>query len=421
MESLRVKDLQEIAKSKGLKGFWRLRKSELISFIKDSKSASYLLDEETPSNLSTPTLIPTQYVPPTTTSSKKKTTQKGLTDWERWLIESVPEPPKESINETKRKILAAYDQEIQAPKPRLTSSALDMNVQRWFISGEGYRTPEAFLTDTEDDVKNIVDSVPETKKTYTTLKCVLVKIDRKTKDRIYTDFNGRSKTHTISTQLGDTYEEMKGKMIESLSKFSKEGSGWQLYSIVGLDISIVKFNPLSGSGYSELPLFIRKKKAVINMKNEDNQCFKWAVTRALNPAKNNSERVTKELREQSKKYDWSGITFPTKVKDIHIWEKNNKDKFKINVFGYDEESKKVYTIKMHDNHTSVVLDEESEFISLFLHDDNHFCVVKNLGRLVSSQLSNHEHKKHFCLSCRSRHTNASTWQTQSRTTDKSVA
>ena len=33
MESLRVKDLREIAKSKGLKGWYKLRKSELISFI----------------------------------------------------------------------------------------------------------------------------------------------------------------------------------------------------------------------------------------------------------------------------------------------------------------------------------------------------------------------------------------------------
>ena len=35
MESLKVKDLREIAKSKGLKGWYRLRKSDLISFIKE--------------------------------------------------------------------------------------------------------------------------------------------------------------------------------------------------------------------------------------------------------------------------------------------------------------------------------------------------------------------------------------------------
>ena len=43
--------------------------------------------------------------------------------------------------------------------------------------------------------------------------------------------------------------------------------------------------------------------------------------------------------------------------------------------------------------------QDDKFICLFLNDDNHYCVVKNLSRLVSSQLSNHQHKKHFCLSC----------------------
>ena len=302
---------------------------------------------------------------------------------------------------TKRKILDAYDQRPQVPEPQLTSSAIDGNAQKWFISGEGYKIPSVFLNDTEDSVRKVVDSVSKTKKTYTTLKCILVKINLRTGDRTYADFNGRSKTHTISTQLGDTYEEMKEKMLESLSKFQKEGSGWQLYSIVGLDISVVKFNPLSGSGYSKLPSFIVKKKAVINMKNEDNQCFKWAVTRAINPVDRNSERITKELRDQSEKYDWSGITFPTKVEDTHIWEKNNENK--INVFGYDEDSKEVYSIRLCDGCESVVLsDDETQddkFISLFLHDDNHYCVAKNLSRLVSSQLSKHGHKTHFCLKC----------------------
>ncbi len=77
---------------------------------------------------------------------------------------------------------------------------------------------------------------------------------------MYTEFHGRSKTYTITIPLGDTYEEMKGKMLESLAKFQKEGSGWQLHSITGLNIVIVKFNPLSGSGYSKLPPFIAKKK-----------------------------------------------------------------------------------------------------------------------------------------------------------------
>ncbi len=145
----------------------------------------------------------------------------------------------------------------------------------------------------------------------------------------------------------------------------------------------------------------KKEQCECKKCEESKMCFKWAVTRALNPTTSNPERITKELREQAEKYDWSGIAFPTKVKDIPIWEKNNH-KF-INVFGYDEDSKKVYTIKMCDDHTSIVLGEgesqDDKFINLFLHDDNHFCVVKNLGRLVNSQYNKHKENKHFCLSC----------------------
>ena len=70
-------------------------------------------------------------------------------------------------------------------------------------------------------------------------------------------------------------------------------------------------------------------------------------------------------------------------------------------FGYDEDSKKIYVIKMCDGCTSIVLgeDEDDRFINLFLHDDNHYCVVKNLSRLVSSQYSKHKEKIHFCLKC----------------------
>ncbi len=68
------------------------------------------------------------------------------------------------------------------------------------------------------------------------------------------------------------------------------------------------------------------------MKNDDDQCFKWAVTRALNPIGKNPDRITKELKDQAEKYDWSDLNLPVKVKDISIWESKNKNKnIKINV------------------------------------------------------------------------------------------
>ncbi len=251
----------------------------------------------------------------------------------------------------------------------------------------------------------MVDGVNGPKRVHMNLSCVLEKEDPKTGNKKEDTFGARSGTHTVTVQLGDMYNEMKDKMRENLSKFQRNRSGWRLKSTIGLEIGIVKFDPLSGSGYSKLPPIITKKKVVINMMNkeckkkcgecnqceESKMCFKWAVTRALNPVDDNPQRITKELREQTEKYKWNGIIFPTKVKDIHIWEKNNN--ININVFCYDNEAKKMYTIRIAE------LKDPLKTINLFLHDDNHYCVVKDLSKLVSSQLNKKDHGKDICLRC----------------------
>ncbi len=409
MNHLKVSKLREIARSFGLKGYSRLKKSDLISFIKDNEN--HLSDRATEVAIKVGTKTIKELKDIARTYGVKIRSRANKSEIIYLLGENYGERRRAAYerryglwnsdiraDEEAERWSREIDEEERSRRPRLTREAMNGNVHRWFVSGEGYRIPNVFLNSVRDGVRDVVDGVDRPIKTYAVLKCTLVKENLKTKERIFTEFNGRSNTHTITTELGDTYEEMKEKMLESLSKFQKEGSGWRLYSIIGLDISVVKFNPLRGSGYSKLPSFIAKKKAVINMKNDDDQCFKWAVTRALNPTDKNPDRITKELRDQAKKLNWDGITFPVKVKDIHIWEKNN-DKL-VNVFGYNEDTQKIYVIKMSNGCSSITLErDQNKFISLFLHDDNHYCVVKNLGRLVSSQLSKKKNKKHFCLNC----------------------
>ena len=60
----------------------------------------------------------------------------------------------------------------------------------------------------------------------------------------------------------------------------------------------------------------------------------WSVARALHPVEKNSERVSKELKEQSERLDWSGLKFPVDLKQIIIFEKNNPQ-ISINVFGFE--------------------------------------------------------------------------------------
>ena len=80
---------------------------------------------------------------------------------------------------------------------------------------------------------------------------------------------------------------------------------------------------MKGCSYIPFPKNLKNKKALINTKNNDHHCFKWAVTRRLNPVDVHPERITKTLIEQSEQYDWSGISFPTPTGEIGRFEKNN--------------------------------------------------------------------------------------------------
>ncbi|XP_065662924.1 selenoprotein V-like [Hydra vulgaris] len=51
-----------------------------------------------------------------------------------------------------------------------------------------------------------------------------------------------------------------------------------------------QYNPIKAKSYIPLDKNLATKKAIINIKNEDNQCFKWCIARALNPTDNHPER-----------------------------------------------------------------------------------------------------------------------------------
>ena len=269
-------------------------------------------------------------------------------------------------------------------RPILVSEAIRRNTSKWMIPGGGFKDPLVFLESTTPAVERLINSTDSVgKKVHTVLVCKMVRTDPETGKNTLTIAHFSSQTHSMISEedVKNEYLTMKEKMLESLAKYQKLGSGWQLQSVEMLEIFITKFKPLNGKSYKPFPKIIVKKKAVINMENDDNQCFKWAVTRALNPVDRDSEpnpnRITKALKNQSEKYNWNDIEFPTKLKDIHKFEKNNN--VNVNVFSFDNETKKVYTLRLSKS-------GHKETINLFLYNE-HYGVVKNLSRLVSSQVS----------------------------------
>ena len=129
------------------------------------------------------------------------------------------------------------------------------------------------------------------------------------------------------SDLNEIVNEMPAHMKTQIENSALRDSGFRFNEILFLDVSFHQLNLTRGSSYcsSYLPLpdWISAKKAIINPKNEnDEECFKWAITAALHHKEINShrERIS-TIRKYIDNYDWSGLKFPVAVNKIGEFEK----------------------------------------------------------------------------------------------------
>ena len=60
---------------------------------------------------------------------------------------------------------------------------------------------------------------------------------------------------------------MTEKIIEKMAKLEQAtGSGWRLHSIIKFELHTVRYNPLRGETWVQLPKELANKKAIINPK-----------------------------------------------------------------------------------------------------------------------------------------------------------
>ena len=162
-------------------------------------------------------------------------------------------------------------------------------------------------------------------------------VDRKSGEVIAKEaaFHSKTEVNLESINSNELFSKMKETVLESLAKFQRQGFNWRFRSVLSLDLHTVKYEPLGSSSYIPLPDFQAAKKAIINLKNEDDECFKWAITRAINPVEKNSERIDIKLREKSEVLNCECQTFPVNLNDINKFENNNSS-ISLNEFGCEK-------------------------------------------------------------------------------------
>jgi hypothetical protein len=180
-------------------------------------------------------------------------------------------------------------------KPILTKRGIKKKVKKYVINPNGSYDPVHFLDITKDEVETLINFETEPRNVSMSLACEMVRNDPKTEEEVSAVAHFRSKTHKLIgiDNTEESFHIMKEKMLKSFSEYQKRGSGWRLRRVDLLEILIGKYQPLKGKGHIPLPKAIKKKKVIINMKNDDDECFKWAVTRALNPIDIHPERISK--------------------------------------------------------------------------------------------------------------------------------
>ena len=359
-----------------------------------------IMDESVP-DIGVPTLRPTPFrrrVQSLKETSRKvvNKVKKKWNDFHDWIIDYVPPAirvnPSSAIEKLKNHIRKLYQQ-----SPDFTpveKKAAKGYFKTFTIPGNEYKDPKLYLTDVTHTTTRLIESnLNKGTKVKVALHCEMVRVDPDTKEDVYTTcyFNSNLKTIIQKDTVTGEYRVMSNEILENVANFQRRGSGWIFRKVLSMDIHLNKYEPLSGSSYIPLPKVLQSKGAIINVLNKkDNECFKWAVTSALYPAEKHPERQTKYI-ENSKKFNWDGINFPASFKDIDKFEKQNPS-ISINVFSYEEE---VYPLRI----TKKANDKTVNLLLISKGENQHYCWIKNMSRLLTSQISKHRTRRFYCLRC----------------------
>ena len=210
-------------------------------------------------------------------------------------FENNPIPPYRPIPAPRTK----KQQPIAAPRTKISEKqrALKGFTKSYEIDLKTDRDALLQLQNTRLTISKLFNTILNNTKGFKfveTLKVTFVK--RKDDDNIYKPayFNSRAQIVINPNDFIPSLQLSQQQILNGIAVWLSEGSGWTIRSLDEHYINTVVYDPLKGSSYIPLPVELRNSsRGLVNLKNEDNECFRWCHIRYLNPQEKNPQRIIK--------------------------------------------------------------------------------------------------------------------------------
>ena len=118
-------------------------------------------------------------------------------------------------------------------------------------------------------------------------------------------------------QLEEKLDAIVGTILLHNAHFVRQSSGLVLADVLSFRFKVCEFLPLVRRAYKELPTFLAKKHAIVNVQITDNRCFGYAMASRAAPVVHGEHAYRpRTYNHLFREYGLDQLNYPVEVADI---------------------------------------------------------------------------------------------------------
>ena len=337
--------------------------------------------------------------PPEQFRDAYKQTPKPRTD-RPLKMQNARRPPKPTRKPPPVPQVEEHITNVSVPKIKELNQALKGHAKSYETELQDNLNPLNHFTKTRPQTESHLEDLLKTMKGFKFIETLEVTFEKDTIDlktgkrvSIYKTafFNGKAKPITKIDDIEPELNMSRQEILNVIDKWVSEGSGWVIDRINSHYLNVTLYKPLNGSSYIKLKAKLgNSRKGYVNLKNEDNECFRWCHIRYLNPQMKDPQRIKRDGKKKVNELNYDGVEFPVSQRHYNKVEKQNS--IRINVFGYEDGQPFPIHISKE------TFEDQMNLLLITKDEKKHYVLIKDFNAFMYNQ-SKHKDRKHFCMYC----------------------